>query len=72
MRRGSSDGVVRVRTRAEVRHLMFLDRPNPGEKPMKSTVRRGLLGIECHVVRLVLEVAPGCEGDDIHLLLDRK
>jgi len=41
---------------------MFLDRPNPGEKPMKSTVRRGLVGIECHAVRLVLEVAPGGLG----------
>ena len=62
MRKGSSDGVVRGRTRAEVHHLMFLDRPNPGEKPMKSTVRRGLVGIECHAVRLVLEVAPGGLG----------
>ena len=36
----------------------------------QQSVDRGLVGIECHVVWLVLEVAPACEGNNILLLLD--
>jgi len=70
-RRGESKDESRG-TSPHVPYLTLIGQILERNQGRRQSVDRELVGIECHVVRLVLEVAPACEGDDVLLLLDRK
>lgn len=75
MRRGSRGGESKDESRGASPHVPYLTLIGQSlerKQGSRQSVDRRLVGFGCHVVRLVLEVAPACEGNDILLLLDCK